>query len=136
MKSAFAFSAVAVVLMGLSGCCCPGGFLSPHGNCLVDGSCGHCADCPETCRTCDMDACGADGTACADGYVGAGADGCDPGCAGGCVGACGGGCGLGSRLCGDRYFNPGPPTAQVTYPYYTVRGPRDYFLKSPRPLGP
>lgn len=29
-----------------------------------------------------------------------------------------------------------PPSAAVTYPYYTTRGPRDYLARSPRPLGP
>jgi len=33
-------------------------------------------------------------------------------------------------------FNPGPPVAQVAYPYYTVRGPRDFLLDNPPPLGP
>ncbi len=33
-------------------------------------------------------------------------------------------------------FTPGPPVGTVTYPYYTVRGPRDFFLNDPRPLGP
>jgi hypothetical protein len=33
-------------------------------------------------------------------------------------------------------FNPGPPVAQTAYPYYTVRGPRDFLLDNPPPLGP
>jgi hypothetical protein len=121
MKSAFAFLTVAVVLTGLSGCCqSTRNFLSPHGHCLVDGSCGHCSDCPDTCRSCDADTCDANGAACEGACVSGG----DP--------ACGAGCGL----CGQQYANPGPPTGAVTYPYYTVRGPRDYFMKSPTPLGP
>lgn len=36
-----------------------------------------------------------------------------------------------------RYtFNPGPPTAHTAYPYYTLRGPRDFLLNNPPPLGP
>ncbi|MEK6246612.1 MAG: hypothetical protein N2C12_00435 [Planctomycetales bacterium] len=37
-----------------------------------------------------------------------------------------------------RAFNgpSGPPTAQVTYPYYTVRGPRDFLLDDPQTIGP
>jgi hypothetical protein len=27
------------------------------------------------------------------------------------------------------------PVPTMTYPYYTVRGPRDYFLNDPMPLG-
>jgi hypothetical protein len=30
----------------------------------------------------------------------------------------------------------GPPAAQITYPYYTVRGPRCYFLDNPATIGP
>jgi len=30
----------------------------------------------------------------------------------------------------------GPPTAQTTYPYYTLRGPRDFLLDDPPGIGP
>jgi hypothetical protein len=30
----------------------------------------------------------------------------------------------------------GPPTAQITYPYYTTRGPRDFFVDHPSSIGP
>ena len=30
----------------------------------------------------------------------------------------------------------GPPTAAVTYPYYTTRGPRDFLLDQPPTIGP
>ena len=30
---------------------------------------------------------------------------------------------------------PGPMGAQVTYPYYTNRGPRDFFVSEPRGIG-
>jgi hypothetical protein len=33
-------------------------------------------------------------------------------------------------------FNPGPPVAQVGYPYYTLRGPRDFLLNNPPSIGP
>ena len=29
----------------------------------------------------------------------------------------------------------GPPTAHVAYPYYTVRGPRDFFMDNPPSIG-
>jgi hypothetical protein len=29
----------------------------------------------------------------------------------------------------------GPPTGAVTYPYYTTRGPRDYFTNNPPSIG-
>lgn len=37
----------------------------------------------------------------------------------------------------DReYVGPqGPPTAQVGYPYYTVRGPRDFLIDNPPSIG-
>ena len=50
-----------------------------------------------------------------------------------------GGGGLVGRL-GSHHADPGvmsgPPTAQVAYPYYTVRGPRDFLLDDPPSLGP
>lgn len=33
-------------------------------------------------------------------------------------------------------FTPGPPTGQVAYPYYTVRGPRDFLQDNPPSIGP
>ena len=30
---------------------------------------------------------------------------------------------------------PGPATAQVAYPYYTTRGPRDFFTNNPPSIG-
>ena len=40
----------------------------------------------------------------------------------------------------DMGYGYGPPAAQVTYPYYTVRGPRDFlepiFGTNPRGIGP
>ena len=32
-------------------------------------------------------------------------------------------------------INPGPPSAQVAYPYYTHRGPRDFLLDNPPSIG-
>ena len=35
-----------------------------------------------------------------------------------------------------EYVGPqGPPTAQVAYPYYTVRGPRDFLVDNPPSIG-
>ncbi len=33
-------------------------------------------------------------------------------------------------------FTPGPPIGQVAYPYYTVRGPRDFLQDNPPSIGP
>ena len=30
----------------------------------------------------------------------------------------------------------GPPTGAITYPYYTTRGPRDFYAKNPGSIGP
>jgi hypothetical protein len=39
---------------------------------------------------------------------------------------------------GDHHYNfqPGPPVAQTAYPYYTLRGPRDFLLDNPPSIGP
>jgi hypothetical protein len=50
-----------------------------------------------------------------------------PGCPACCCGASG----------DHNYnFNPGPPVAQTAYPYYTLRGPRDFLLNNPPSIGP
>ncbi len=70
---------------------------------------------------------------------------------GGCS-ACGGlGCGLCQRVVGkvangfcphgggypaNYNYNPSPPSGQVAYPYYTVRGPRDFLRNNPPSIGP
>ena len=74
---------------------------------------------------------------------------CPPGCypcphchRGFCNAAPGPGCGVCS-VCGcgpsgdhNYNFNPGPPVAQTAYPYYTLRGPRDFLLNNPPSIGP
>jgi hypothetical protein len=65
--------------------------------------------------------------------------GCPQGCRQGLL-ARRGGCGICGRRGTGGYDNGaaagGPPTAQVTYPYYTVRGPRDFLSDNPRGIGP
>jgi hypothetical protein len=74
-----------------------------------------------------------------------GPGGCDPGCDP--PQNCARHAALGSRHCGDpvrggrcrdcpEAFTPGPPVGQVTYPYYTLRGPRDFLQRVPTPIGP
>lgn len=42
-----------------------------------------------------------------------------------------------SRRVSDEELGYGaPPSAQVTYPYYTNRGPRDFLDPNPRGIGP
>ena len=68
------------------------------------------------------------------------------GCQGGCgysqAGSCGcGQCGTSDRippLAGNAYVNggpSGPPTGAYAYPYYTVRGPRDFLRNEPPTIG-
>ena len=79
--------------------------------------------------------------------MGGGNCGCRPGCVAGPLGWQQGGLnysgclqpgllghGAGAQL-NSTPFTPGPPTAQVAYPYYSVRGPRDFFLDNPPTIG-
>ena len=36
----------------------------------------------------------------------------------------------------QRIGAAGPPTAAYAYPYYTIRGPRDFFMNNPPTIGP
>lgn len=56
-------------------------------------------------------------------------------------------CDPGATATKSRMFDPkcgvpcgpdcgGPTTGAITYPYYTVRGPRDFLAADPRPIGP
>lgn len=36
----------------------------------------------------------------------------------------------------NQPFRPGAPSAQVAYPYYTHRGPRDFLMANPPSIGP
>lgn len=59
---------------------------------------------------------------------------------------CGKHCGPFHRCCGKLHHGPrrtgdevdygAPPSAQITYPYYTTRGPRDFLDPNPRGIGP
>lgn len=37
---------------------------------------------------------------------------------------------------GGAAAQAGPSVGQVTYPYYTLRGPRDFLEQNPTPIGP
>jgi hypothetical protein len=100
--------------------------------CAVDGS-GACV--------CGAGGCGAGGGLCrglingvAGGWCG---NGCNA-CGGHGCGLCGGGGGLGGHHSypENPTFNQGPPVGQVAYPYYTVKGPRDFLLNNPPSVGP
>lgn len=128
----------------MQGRCAPNqGLLS--GLCSSLGSCKkNCGDsCGDTCcgDECCGDCCGGEVGCCDSGCYQSGACGCNGyGCD-----ACGGGClqnGLHRVLdctCArdNNYnFTPGPPGGQVAYPYYTVRGPRDFLHSCPPTIGP
>ena len=111
-RALFLLLGVAVVA-GLTGCIQDQMCRRPGGQgttCMMPGS---CAAAPETCRA------------------------CGPGARGAFAGCPGGGPFDPSR---DPealgMFNPGPPAGAVTYPYYTVRGPRDFLAGDIRPIGP
>jgi hypothetical protein len=54
------------------------------------------------------------------------------------IGACNSGPYLGGMGRGGaaRAADPVPPAGVVTYPYYTLRGPRDFLLANPPSIGP
>jgi hypothetical protein len=110
MKKLLFVLVAGVTLTALSGCCAHRGW-APFGGCgLFGGSSGQCSDSPDTCQSCD--------------------DGSAAPCEGGaCEGSCRG-------RCAAPAVNAGPPTAAVTYPYYTTRGPRDFLARNPRSIGP
>jgi hypothetical protein len=103
-----------------SPCCSPNwgcnGYQHPHGYkdnqpCLCqNGQCGPTCRCPR----CGHDYC---------------CSGPAPGCA--CPF-----CGCGPSGDQNYNFNPGPPVAQTAYPYYTLRGPRDFLMGNPPSIGP
>ncbi len=146
MKQTLFLMFAVVLLVGFSGCCATKS-CGPS-SCLIDGSCGTCADCPETCQPCDTGCCGS----CAQGQP----CGCEP-CATGCdpcgCEPCGIGngkirCMLGGLWPGnwchghggglhDRCNQKGYALmSQMDYPYYSLRGPRDFLAKNPPSIGP
>ena len=59
---------------------------------------------------------------------------CRPGICARCgLRGCGGCGGLGMQA---DAFTPGPAMGAVSYPYYTMRGPRDFLATNPTPIGP
>ena len=104
-------SAVGSPHWGCTGHRHPQGYVNGH-KCMCQGEIpGHCPQPGPHCRICGHGYC----------------------CA--CCGPPAPGC-----LCnsGDQNHNcaPGPPTGQTAYPYYTLRGPRDFLLGNPPSIGP
>ncbi|MBX7165323.1 MAG: hypothetical protein K1X74_03150 [Pirellulales bacterium] len=134
MKRAILAAFLMAVVSSSTGCClldaifCGGGCWGCGGCGGCGGGCGGCYD---------------EGYSCDDGC------GCDGGCGGGGGYYGGGGGGGGCATCGYAQHGPrmmangpeygyaqGPPSAGVTYPYYTNRGPRDFLAQRPRSIGP
>lgn len=147
-------TAIGGLLVSLNtGCCGLRGFLCPwegywsgcgygcgstcdacYGGCGTTGACGGCASCGNCGGGC--------GGSCGD--SGCGAGGCDT--CGGCdsCGSCGAGC-CATGTCGQcasclaRFNERGnfgtEGGGSVAYPYYTVRGPRDFLASNPRSIG-
>ena len=110
MKRALFVLILIAASAAMIGCCAT--------NCLT----GSCANAPENCAG-GGEACG---KACGDpsncestGLFGFGSD---PNCRAGRMRRCDAG--------------PGPPTGTITYPYYTLRAPRDFLAADPPSIGP
>ncbi len=118
---------VVLVFAGLTGCAA---HRAPGMNGCLDGNGDYAASAEngapgETCRGCGRGECSDP----SDGFFHPGPPTC-PQCA--CQGRCAGR-GVGA---GDEAGPGGPPAGGVTYPYYTVRGPRDFLAKNPPSIGP
>lgn len=115
------------------------------------GDCGGCqsGNCGGDCQTasCSDGKCGKSGC----GLIGKGRGrlaGCRTGCQAGPLGWQQGGLDYSSHLnpgflghnagnaVAGQPFQAGAPSAQVAYPYYTHRGPRDFLLSNPPSIGP
>ncbi|MCA9100978.1 MAG: hypothetical protein R3C10_03005 [Pirellulales bacterium] len=122
MMKRLMFLAVAAAMLSLNSGC----YLLDH----VFACCHGCGPYHSGCNDCDS--CGSCGGGCGGGCV-------DGGCVDGGCASCGmGGLHAGRGGPGGPYVT-GPDDSMggvVTYPYYTVRGPRDYLAKAPRSIGP
>jgi hypothetical protein len=119
--------------------------------CRTVNVCGDCKSCGAKAPDCGAPACAAVASPTGPGAVAgtgpAAASPYDPAMVAGTPGSYGyGPAGFGGRGYGGRrgwhHGGPlldagpyGPPTAQVAYPYYTTRGPRDFLLNNPPSIG-
>ena len=125
MKRVLSTLVAIVLLAGLAGCrSLPTTWIPAGGH----GS-GGCGSCGGECSSCGEDCVGGE---------------CEPCDTGDCRSCCPRGailCGLLGRcrcahVADSPPVTPGPPTAAITYPYYTNRGPRDFLAGSPPSIGP
>jgi hypothetical protein len=132
MKHAMYSVLAVVVLSGLTGCITQYG---PRPTACMGGS---CAQAPENCQSCNdpSDNCraceGRDPGPLARGFANV-KHACQDWSYNSCLSNCNG------RCCGGNApenANAGPPSETITYPYYTVRGPRDFLANNPPSIGP
>jgi hypothetical protein len=164
MKTILGSLLLLVAVAVTSGCSATHGPGAHRWGCGVFSKCGHgCADGGCAQPGCTSDGCTsagcADGAcangACAEGHAGHAHGGHFAGHCGGCgagllhgcknCGHCGLPCGHGLLGHHKQYtdigaqnqgLSNGPPTGTVAYPYYTTRGPRDFFAANPPSIGP
>ena len=107
------------------------------GSCPLNGIM-QCSCCADACGECDScQSC----SSCNARVFGRNCGPCDTcGSRGGCgcrAAKCMVNCVLGPPGYEDDYVTShGPPVGQVAYPYYSVRGPRDFLRNNPPPIGP
>jgi hypothetical protein len=127
MKRAIFSVLAAVVLAGLTGCVSQQGrscAFMPNG----------CTQTPGACQSCDSggQVCNDQGNNCGD----PGRSGFFRGCSGRFFQPCRDKCREEKNREKNVYVESGPPAATVTYPYYTIRGPRDFLARNPGNIGP
>ncbi len=142
MKRVLSTLVAIVLLAGLAGCrSLPTTWIPAGGH-----GCGGCGSCGGECEPCDSfcgKCCGGGGGCGGSCESCCGGD-CEPCDTGGCRSSCPRDailCGLLGRCCCTHVADPppvtpGPPTGAITYPYYTIRGPRDFLAESPPSIGP
>lgn len=109
MKRAFLTLMVGIAVAALAGCTSHRGKLfGPHH--------GTCQSSPETCAACGPGSC--------------------PHCGDPAAGGDGPVAQHMAERAAYRGAAPGPLTGAVAYPYYTSRGPRDFFTQQPSSIGP
>jgi hypothetical protein len=135
LAAAFMLSLTGCQMCGMGNGCGPTGCDSPSGGC-TSGRCGGLVGLlpgfhGNACNDCGPGGCVTPETLAHDGY-----------------GTRGGHTGPLAGLFGQHHAGPqshmgaypgpadGPPTPTVAYPYYTTRGPRDFFLDDPASIGP
>ena len=125
MKRAFLILMAGIAVAGLAGCAADRGCDGCGGKHLLGCCPGTCQSAPETCGGCGGQHCGDPNCPYCGGDPRDGGDGRDGPLAR-------------HRAEFDAYHGgqPGPLTGAVAYPYYSLRGPRDFLARNPGSIGP